>query len=79
MIAVESRLIGDCWTLLILREAFYGVQRYDDMRADVLTESGRAVALTLLALTQWDETWVLGRPRCRSLTARRVKRCALRL
>ena len=97
--ALASEIVGDRWTLLILREAFYGVQRYDDMRADlgaprsmlsnrlarlvekglmtrrayrepgdrerrayVLTESGRALALTLLALTQWGETWVLGRP-----------------
>lgn len=28
-------VIGDRWTLLILREAFYGVTRFDDMRADM--------------------------------------------
>lgn len=97
--ALAAEIVGDRWTLLILREAFYGVQRYDDMRADlaaprsmlsnrlallvekelmarrayrepgdrerhayVLTESGRALALTLMALTQWGETWVLGHP-----------------
>ena len=27
--------IGDRWMLLILREAFYGVMRYDDIRADL--------------------------------------------
>ncbi len=27
--------IGDRWSLLILREAFYGVMRYDDIRADL--------------------------------------------
>lgn len=27
--------VGDRWTLLILREAFYGVTRFDDMRADL--------------------------------------------
>ena len=32
--AQAAELLGDRWTLLILREAFYGVQRYDDMRAD---------------------------------------------
>lgn len=97
--ALAAGIIGDRWTLLILREAFHGVQRYDDMRADlgaprsmlsdrlarlvenglmmrrayrepgdrerhayVLTEAGRALALTLMAMTQWGETWVLGRP-----------------
>ena len=28
-------LIGDRWTLLILREAFYGVRRFEEMRADI--------------------------------------------
>ncbi|MGF1463819.1 MAG: winged helix-turn-helix transcriptional regulator [Maricaulaceae bacterium] len=31
--AVEE--VGDRWSLLILREAFYGVMRYDDIRADL--------------------------------------------
>lgn len=97
--ALAAEIVGDRWILLILREAFYGVQRYDDMRADLgaprsmlsdrlarlvekglmsrrayrepgdrerhaytLTESGRGLALTLMALTQWGETWVIGRP-----------------
>jgi len=33
--ALTAELLGDRWTLLILREAFYGVQRYDDMRKDL--------------------------------------------
>jgi DNA-binding HxlR family transcriptional regulator len=33
--ARAAERIGDRWTLLILREAFYGVQRYDDMRQDL--------------------------------------------
>ncbi len=33
--ALSAEIIGDRWTLLILREAFYGVQRYDDMREDL--------------------------------------------
>ena len=94
--ALASEILGDRWTLLVLREAFYGVQRYDDMLADlgaprstltdrlaklvergimtrrayqepgartrhayVLTEAGRSLALTLLALTQWGEEHVL--------------------
>ncbi len=32
---MAADLVGDRWTLLILREALYGVQRYDDLRADL--------------------------------------------
>lgn len=97
--ALAADLLGDRWTLLILREAFYGVRRYDDMREDlgaprsmltdrlaclvkrglmerrtyqepgsrkrqayVLTEVGRDAALTLIALMQWGEAHVTGRP-----------------
>lgn len=28
-------LVGDKWTLLILREAFYGIVRFDDIRVDL--------------------------------------------
>jgi DNA-binding HxlR family transcriptional regulator len=34
-LALAVERIGDRWSLLILREAFYGVMRYDDMRADL--------------------------------------------
>lgn len=94
--ARAAEVLGDRWTLLILREAFYGVQRYDDMREDlgaprsmltdrltklvnggimsrqsyqepgdrvrqayVLTEAGRDLALTLMAMTQWGEAHIL--------------------
>lgn len=33
--AQTAELIGDKWTMLILREAFYGVVRYDDMLQDL--------------------------------------------
>lgn len=33
--ALASEIIADKWTLLIIREAFYGVMRYEDMRADI--------------------------------------------
>lgn len=33
--ALTAEILGDRWTLLILREAFYGVQRYDDMLVDL--------------------------------------------
>lgn len=32
---MAAREIGDRWSLLILREAFYGVMRYEDIRADL--------------------------------------------
>ena len=34
-IALSADLIGDRWSMLILREAFYGVVRFDDMLADL--------------------------------------------
>ena len=33
--AIAADVLGDKWTLLILREAFYGVVRYDDMLQDL--------------------------------------------
>ncbi|MGE4327543.1 MAG: winged helix-turn-helix transcriptional regulator [Pseudodonghicola sp.] len=33
--AKASELLGDRWSLLILREAFYGVVRFADMQADI--------------------------------------------
>lgn len=33
--ALATELLGDRWTMLILREAFYGVARFDDLRADL--------------------------------------------
>lgn len=33
--ALASKMIADKWILLIIREAFYGVARYEDMRADI--------------------------------------------
>lgn len=33
--ALASDLLGDRWTMLLLREAFYGVSRFDDLRADL--------------------------------------------
>lgn len=97
--AQAAEILGDRWTLLILREAFYGVVRYDDMLADlgaprsmltdrlaklvdrglmtrapyqepgartrqayVLTETGQALGLTLIALSQWGEAALLDDP-----------------
>lgn len=33
--AKAAKLLGDKWSLLILREAFYGVARFDDIRIDI--------------------------------------------
>lgn len=94
--ALAAELLGDRWTLLVLREAMYGVSRFDDMIADLglsratlterlgrlveggllqrtayqepgarprhaytLTRSGADLALTMTALTQWGERYIL--------------------
>lgn len=98
-LAAAAEVLGDRWTMLILREAFYGVIRFDDIRSDtgiprsiltdrlnkliardllmkqpyreagerarngyVLTETGRDLALSFIALTQWGEDHLLGAP-----------------
>lgn len=33
--AMAAKVLGDRWTLLIIREAFYGVRCFEDMRADL--------------------------------------------
>lgn len=33
--ARATEIVSDRWTFLIIREAFYGVSRYDDIRADI--------------------------------------------
>jgi DNA-binding HxlR family transcriptional regulator len=45
--ARASELLGDRWSLLILREAFYGVTRFEDLRADL--DAPRAVLSERLA------------------------------
>ncbi|MEM8796730.1 MAG: helix-turn-helix domain-containing protein [Pseudomonadota bacterium] len=34
-LVAAANLLADRWSLLILREAFYGVARFDDIRADI--------------------------------------------
>lgn len=60
--ALAAEILGDRWTLLILREAFYGVQRYDDMLADLgaprsmLTDRlGKLVAHGLMTRRPYQE------------------------
>ncbi len=33
--ALATDIMSDRWTILIMREVFYGVMRYDDFRADI--------------------------------------------
>ncbi|MEM1230972.1 MAG: helix-turn-helix domain-containing protein [Pseudomonadota bacterium] len=48
--ALAAAVIGDRWTLLILRAALYGVRRFDDLRADLKISSATlATRLTRLA------------------------------
>lgn len=88
-------VLGEKWTLLVLREAFYGVRRFDDFAralgcgrgvlsarlktltdADILqraeyreaeqrpraeyhlTDKGRDLFTTVLALSQWGDRWM---------------------
>src|SRR2546430_2953639 len=63
-------LIGDRWTLLILRSALYGVRRFDDFQADL--DLPRSVLSNRLAALV--ESCILerrgGRPRARRTRAR---------
>lgn len=38
--ALACDLLGDRWTMLIIREAFYGVTRFDDLRSDLAIPRG---------------------------------------
>ena len=60
--ALAAELLGERWTLLILREAFYGVFRFEDIQADldvprsVLTERlNRLVERGILARKSYRE------------------------
>ena len=92
-IANALDLIGEWWTLLILREAFFGTRRFEDFQQHLgiarniltarlrklcdsgilervpikegakrheykLTQMGRDLQPTLIALTQWGDRWL---------------------
>ena len=96
-IARTLGVVGEKWTLLILREAFYGVRRFDDFPTALgcarnllaarlktlvahellervayqddggrgrheyrLTEKGRDLFPTVVALMQWGDKWLAG-------------------
>ena len=58
--SIEGTLdvIGDRWTLLVLRDAFRGIRRFDQLQADL------GVARNILAdrLTRLAMTSMIGRP-----------------
>jgi DNA-binding HxlR family transcriptional regulator len=51
--AHAAQLLGDRWSLLILREAFYGVTRFDDLMTD-LAVSSATLTSRLRALVEND-------------------------
>jgi DNA-binding HxlR family transcriptional regulator len=85
-------IVGDWWSLLIIRDALLGVRRFGEFRQSLglarniladrlkrlvahgvlsregspqrpiygLTDKGRALAPTLMALTQWGDEWLAG-------------------
>jgi len=92
-IANALDLIGEWWTILILREAFFGTRRFEDFQQHLgiarniltarlrklcdsgilervpikegakrheykLTQMGRDLQTTLIALTQWGDRWI---------------------
>lgn len=94
-IANALELIGEWWTILILREAFFGTRRFEDFQQHLgiarniltarlrklcdsgvlervpikvgakrheykLTQMGRDLQPTLIALTQWGDRWLDG-------------------
>jgi len=92
-IANALELIGEWWTILILREAFFGTRRFEDFQQHLgiarniltarlrklcdsgvlervpvregakrheyrLTQMGRDLQPTLIAITQWGDRWL---------------------
>ena len=94
-IAASLDIVGDRWTILILRDAFRGLHRFDEFRRDLdipravladrlrrlveagvlvkrqysehpprdeyrLTDMGRELSPSLVALMQWGDRWLGG-------------------
>ncbi|TML14088.1 MAG: helix-turn-helix transcriptional regulator [Actinobacteria bacterium] len=68
-IAASLQLIGDRWSLLILRDAFRGVRRFDELATDQqrpvryeyrLSAKGVDLSPALVALMRWGDKHVLG-------------------
>lgn len=76
--ANAASILGDRWTLLILRSALYGVSRFDDFKSELSIGrsvlSGRLADLVsagLLAKTEYRETADRARPEYRPTAAAR--------
>jgi len=65
-IFLAADLIGDKWTLLILREAFYGVVRFDDIRSDL----GIPRAVLTVRLKRLVESCIMNREPYREASSR---------
>ncbi len=67
--ADAARLLGDSWTLLILREVSYGVTRFDDLKRELeissATLSNRTARLVELGMLE-KRTYRAGNSRARS-------------
>ena len=67
--ADAARLLGDNWTLLILREVSYGVTRFDDLKRELAissaTLSNRTARLVDLGMLE-KRTYRIGNSRPRS-------------
>jgi DNA-binding HxlR family transcriptional regulator len=94
-VAQAAEILGDKWTLLILRDTFYGLSSFSQFQKNLglarnilsdrleklvehgllerrqtrpgverytyhLTEKGRALFPTIMALMQWGDEWIFG-------------------
>lgn len=67
--ADAAKLLGDSWTLLVMREVFYGVTRFDDLKRELgissATLSNRTARLIELGLLE-KRSYRVGSARPRS-------------
>ena len=59
-IARSLDIVGDRWTILILRDAFRGIRRFDELRRDL--EIPRAVLAERLSVIGGDDDRGVGGP-----------------
>ena len=67
-IARAMEILGERWTFLILREAFYGVRRFSDMQRNLgiarnilrLTQAGRDLYPAIVTLMRWGDEHLQG-------------------
>jgi len=61
-VARALSVVGDRWTLLVLREAFYRTRRFEDFQARTgaprPTEKGIDLYPVLVALLRWGDRWM---------------------